>query len=413
MTNRLIDRGRRKSVFFVALLAALGASPIYGQINGTPNRIVKFTTPTTGGNSQLFDNGSNVGIGTANPQDVLHLFRADPPRSTVGVLMGNSTTGPGRRGFLVDYHASGGAELWNFEKTNMWFATNNTQRMIIGANGDVFMDGQTFYLDASTDRVGIGTATPQDVLHLFRGSASTVGVLMGNSQASAGRGGFLIDFHASGGAELWNFENSDMWFGTNNTKRMTISRDGRVGIGGLPTNVSYHDGTTNRPLLDVHGNMRLENIPVWDGPNAHDLTWGSGFADGVAYSPPRRLISREGSSRRYKTDIQPADEDFSRILAAQPMKYQMRKGYGPPGVWSFGYIAEDLDEAGLGNLVIYDDEGRPDGVSYKKVALYVNEVVKAQQRSIDQLQREMATLLDRLQELQERLEKQDRSGDTG
>ncbi len=36
-------------------------------INGTPNRIAKFTGPSSLGDSQLFDDGSQVGIGTTNP----------------------------------------------------------------------------------------------------------------------------------------------------------------------------------------------------------------------------------------------------------------------------------------------------------------------------------------------------------
>lgn len=155
-----------------------------------------------------------VGIGTSNPQDLLHLFKN--ASSTAGVLMGNSLVPAGRRGFLVDYHFSGGAELWNFENTDMWFGTNNSRRMTL----------------KNTGRLGIGTATPADSLHLFQGSASTTGILMGNSLVPAGRRGFLVDFHSSGGAELWNFENTDMWFGTNNVKRMTITNDGRVLIRG-------------------------------------------------------------------------------------------------------------------------------------------------------------------------------------
>ena len=46
--------------------------------------------------------------------------------------------------------------------------------------GDVRMDGRTFHLDASTNRIGIGTSTPADTLHLRSSAASTVGVLMGN-----------------------------------------------------------------------------------------------------------------------------------------------------------------------------------------------------------------------------------------
>src|SRR5690606_10477567 len=37
-------------------------------INGTANRIIKFTAATTGGNSLIWDNGTNVGIGTSSPQ---------------------------------------------------------------------------------------------------------------------------------------------------------------------------------------------------------------------------------------------------------------------------------------------------------------------------------------------------------
>jgi len=40
-------------------------------INGTTNRIIKFTSATAGGNSQLFDNGTNVGLGTTSPEEKL------------------------------------------------------------------------------------------------------------------------------------------------------------------------------------------------------------------------------------------------------------------------------------------------------------------------------------------------------
>ena len=36
-------------------------------INGSVNRLVKFTSSTTGGDSQVFDNGSGVGVGTSTP----------------------------------------------------------------------------------------------------------------------------------------------------------------------------------------------------------------------------------------------------------------------------------------------------------------------------------------------------------
>jgi hypothetical protein len=79
-----------------------------------------------------------------------------------------------------------------------------------------------------SDRIGIGTSAPQDTVHLFRNSASTVGVLMGNSFTGSGRRGLLVNYHWSNGAEFWNFENTDMWWGTNNTMRMRLKANGRL-----------------------------------------------------------------------------------------------------------------------------------------------------------------------------------------
>jgi len=54
----------------------MGATGAAGSanINGTTNYIVKFTAPTTGGNSQLFDNGTNVGLGTITPASKFNVY---------------------------------------------------------------------------------------------------------------------------------------------------------------------------------------------------------------------------------------------------------------------------------------------------------------------------------------------------
>ena len=52
----------------------------FANINGTTNYVVKFTAPTTGGNSQIYDNGTNVGIGTTSPDNLLSVNgTADKP----------------------------------------------------------------------------------------------------------------------------------------------------------------------------------------------------------------------------------------------------------------------------------------------------------------------------------------------
>ena len=55
--------------------------PGSANINGSTNRIVKFTSATTGGNSLLFDNGSGVGIGTAAPAFPFQVIGANGGRN--------------------------------------------------------------------------------------------------------------------------------------------------------------------------------------------------------------------------------------------------------------------------------------------------------------------------------------------
>ncbi len=89
----------------------------------------------------------------------------------------------------------------------------------------------------------------------------------------------------------------------------------------------------------------------------------------------------ETSSKRYKKDIQPLKEDFSKILKAQPKLFK----YKSSNISDIGYIAEDFDELGLKNLVIYDKEKQPDAIQYDKVCIYLLEIVKQQQKEIDEL----------------------------
>ena len=47
------------------------------------------------------------------------------------------------------------------------------------------------------------------------------------------------------------------------------------------------------------------------------------------------------------------------------------------------------DQQVIPDLVIYDKEGKPDGVKYDRVSLYLLEMVKAQQRQIEALKGEI------------------------
>lgn len=57
-------------------------------INGTTNYLTKYTSATSLGTSVLYDNGSNIGIGTITPEARLHITSSSS--STKGLILGSA-----------------------------------------------------------------------------------------------------------------------------------------------------------------------------------------------------------------------------------------------------------------------------------------------------------------------------------
>lgn len=137
---------------------------------------------------------------------------------------------------------------------------------------DFRMDGDTdnyvFYMNAGTNKVGIGTANPSQMLEVV-GTVEADGLIIGGSTAlisvSSGTadndklvtqgyvddnaGGNFSDGGEAGGADrtLGNTDNYDLGFLTNNNNRLHIQNDGDIGIG----------TTTPSEKLEITGNLRF------------------------------------------------------------------------------------------------------------------------------------------------------------
>ncbi len=107
----------------------------------------------------------------------------------------------------------------------------------------------------SSENVGIGISpTPPTAyggLHIH--STYPVMKLSSTSSGSGTGDGFVARIDSTPRVELWNFENSDMVFATNNTERMRIRAGGGLAIGGTGdanTLDDYEEGTFTPTYVD-------------------------------------------------------------------------------------------------------------------------------------------------------------------
>ncbi len=104
-------------------------------------------------------------------------------------------------------------------------------------------------------------------------------------------------------------------------------------------------------------------------------------------------VAPQTSSARFKENIEPLQDDFRKVLDAAPVSF-VNKATGDREI---GYIAEEFHDNDLDNLVSYDAEGKPLSVQYKMLPIYALEIVKEQQRVIEELRSELGKIKAKLQ----------------
>ena len=108
--------------------------------SGTTNYIPKFTSSTAIGNSQIFDNGTGVGIGTASPTQYtggalgINILSST---TTSEIKLTNSTTGNTSAAGLILTQIGNNGFVVNASNGTLSFGTNDTERMRITSGGNV------------------------------------------------------------------------------------------------------------------------------------------------------------------------------------------------------------------------------------------------------------------------------------
>jgi hypothetical protein len=328
-------------------------NPVTG--TGTTNYVTKWTSSSAIGNSLIFDNGTNVGIGTTTPQE----------RFEVAGVNGNirvyGRTGVGENQIASNVYWNGtswvrdnssfGAVAIQLDSTNsrLVFSTTSatsgypTERMRI----------------TSTGNLGVGTVDPfsdSGYVSTYIGGSTGGQLILGNSTGGAANR-FLLLQGDSSAASILAFGSRAMDFYTNSALRMKITSAGNVGIG------------TSSPLdkLTVIGNSSFQlsdanDIRLVINPTSSGIAISSTYNTNGSYQP---LIFKTSDAERMRIT-----SGGEMIVGATSMTYTNAQGYvagfkSTSANQTFISIARGSQTLGSGGMLV--------GLDSSTAYVYVNE----------------------------------------
>jgi hypothetical protein len=284
-------------------------------VAGTTNYVSKFTSGTAIGNSQIFDNGTNVGIGTNAPSSKLDIFGTTTfSADAYGYVSITPTTGNGGTAYITQGTTpprNGG---------NLAIRVNAA---VQGGDFSIETNGSERFRILAAGNVGIGTTSPSARLHVIapgalvtdlglrvRNSANTGDLLLvtGNGFVQTGVSGLAIPRADTPGGT----NNAIISHQTNGVVRIdkSIETSGVYGLSGFDNSqvglaLGYYGnalrcygsatntGFTFNTIVATTGTyfMRMQN-------GATDLfTILTGGSIGISNSAPKYKLDVSGSAR--------------------------------------------------------------------------------------------------------------------
>ncbi len=233
---------------------------------GTTNYLPKFTSSSAIGNSQIFDNGTNVGIGSTTPLSKLHI-----EGTAAGAWITINRTDAASN--IVDYRQSGtrlgyvgyianDMVLNNATASNTIFNTSNTERLRITSGG----------------LVGIGTSAPEELLEILSATSANIRLRRNGTLTTGDILGKIDFFNADASGDAPQVAASVRAFAQQSNGSggyLTFNTaTGNTGVEGADA--------VERMRLDASGNLGLGVTPkVWSGQKALDFEYG-GLSIGTA-----------------------------------------------------------------------------------------------------------------------------------
>ncbi|MCD4747140.1 MAG: pyridoxamine 5'-phosphate oxidase family protein [Bacteroidales bacterium] len=177
----------------------------------------------------IIDSSGNVGIGTTTPNANLHV------KDNNYTYIDSEVTDDTDAGIHLKATSVGSEPGGINQYAVLINGSNNSGDFIIAEDyiGGSWSPIARLLIENETGNVGIGATNPEENLHIHSSASDWPAILITNATSGNGAndGFFVGKGNSDNIAYLWNYENDDMQFGTNNTARVTIKNSGNVGIG--------------------------------------------------------------------------------------------------------------------------------------------------------------------------------------
>jgi hypothetical protein len=262
--------------------------------SGSSGYITKWIGTSVVNSSLIYDNGTNIGIGTITPSAKLHIVGTALVSSSITANSFVKSGGTSAQILAADgsvitagsnitisggtISASGGGSISGSGTTN--YITKWTSSSAIG---------NSIIYDSGT-KVGIGTVSPAEKLDIYSGASTAAFMNFIGNANTAGTSNVVIGQNSDDGAYFWNRKASFMSLGTNNSEKIRIDSNGNMGVGTSSpvAKVDITGSDVNRVVLRVANT----NVPNGDkeinmfvgGTSAYGITsWqNSGVIESVA-----------------------------------------------------------------------------------------------------------------------------------
>jgi hypothetical protein len=209
-----------------------------------------FKDESAGAERMRIESGGEVGIGTDNPQRLLHIYANSSGDTAVLRIQDNGSHVAGIE--LLSGHGN--------------WAIHNSDTVGDALEFRDDSEGVTRMIIDSSGNVGIGTTSPAGNLHVVGATGSSGRIYVSDADDGAGGGDSLLVNKSGASAYIYNRDNGSLNLGTNNDSDMVvIDSSGNVGIGETSPAKLGLTGSSVGKVLHMGGDdcqVRLSNSIV-------------------------------------------------------------------------------------------------------------------------------------------------------